>query len=78
MGALGEGRIDAVWGLLGMLAGATIFIEAYPFLSRTVLASGRYGSITLSQVFGVSDWLVIIVFVAAGIGMFALIEKKGL
>ena len=29
-GALGEGRWDAVWGILGMLAGAAIYAEAYP------------------------------------------------
>jgi len=61
-----------------MLVGATLFIEAYPFLSKNILASGRYGSITLPQIFGVGDWLVIGIFVVGGIALFAWIEKKGL
>ncbi|MFH1122979.1 MAG: DUF6691 family protein, partial [Pseudomonadota bacterium] len=35
-GALGEGRWDAIWGILGMLAGAALFAEAYPALKGTV------------------------------------------
>ncbi len=34
--ALGEGRVDAFWGILGMIAGAALFAEAYPWLMSTV------------------------------------------
>jgi uncharacterized membrane protein YedE/YeeE len=30
LGALGEGRTDAFWGILGMLTGAALFAEVYP------------------------------------------------
>ena len=36
-GALGEGRWDGLWGILGMLFGAALFAEAYPALKKTVL-----------------------------------------
>lgn len=78
LGALGEGRTDAFWSILGMLTGAALFAEVYPSIRDTILTWGREGSITLSQVFGVNDWVVITIFVAGGIGLFVWLEKKGL
>jgi len=78
LGALGEGRTDAFWGILGMLSGAALFAEVFPTISRTVLQWGREGSITISQILGLHDWIVIVLFVAIGIGLFVFLEKKGL
>jgi len=77
-GALGEGRWDAVWGVLGMLAGAALFAEAYPVVKSTVLTWGVFGKITLPQLLGINHWFVIIPVVVAGLALFRLIEKKGL
>ncbi|MBA4416423.1 MAG: YeeE/YedE family protein [Syntrophus sp. (in: bacteria)] len=78
LGALGEGRWDAVWGIIGMLVGAGIFAEFYPTLKNTVLTWGDYGKITIPQILGVNHWIVIVVFVVLGILMFRWFEKKGL
>ena len=78
VGALGEGRWDALWGILGMLTGAAIFAEAYPLMKRTVLTWGDFGAITLPQVLGVNHWFVIFIFVVAGIVLLRWFEKKGL
>jgi len=59
VGAIAEGRWHAIWAVLGMIAGAAIFAEAYPWLQRTVLTWGDLGKITLPQVLGVTPWLVI-------------------
>ncbi|MBN2490438.1 MAG: YeeE/YedE family protein [Planctomycetes bacterium] len=59
LGAIAEGRWHAVWALLGMIVGATLFAEAYPVLQDTVLTWGNLGKITLPQVLGVTPWLVI-------------------
>lgn len=77
-GALGEGRWDALWGILGMLAGAGLYAEAYPFLKGTVLTWGTLGKITVPQILGVSHWVIIPVFVVGGIALFLWFEKKGL
>ena len=77
-GALGEGRWDALWGILGMLVGAALFAEAYPGLKTTVLTWGDFGKITLPQVLGVNHWAIIIIFVLAGLALFRFLEKKGL
>lgn len=75
LGALGEGRWDAIWGILGMLVGAGLFAEAYPFLKTTVLTWGNYGKITIPQVLGINHWFVIVVFAAGILYLFYLIEK---
>lgn len=77
-GALGEGRWDALWGILGMIFGAGIFAEAYPVLNTTVYTWGDYGKITLPQVLGINHWFIIPVFIAAAILLFIWFEKKGL
>lgn len=77
-GALGEGRWDAFWAILGMLVGASLFAEVYPVLKTTVLTWGKFGEVTLPAMFGVSPWILIALFVAGGIALFRLFEKRGL
>lgn len=78
LGALGEGRWDALWGILGMLAGAAVYAEAYPFMKKTVLTWGDLGKITLPQITGVNHWIVIFLFIIGGVAMFRWFEKRGL
>ena len=78
LGALGEGRWDALWGIGGMLVGAALYAEAYPYLKTTVLTWGDYGKITIPQVLGVNHWLVIVPFILLTVGLFRWFEKKGL
>jgi len=77
-GALGEGRWDALWGILGMILGAGLYAETYPFLMKNVLNWGNYGYLSIPQLIGVNRWLVILVFVAGSLGLFRWFEKKGL
>jgi len=78
MGALGEGRWDAVWGILGMIVGAALFAEAYPVLKETVYMWGSLGRITLPQALGVNHWVIIPLFIAAALLLFRWLEKKAL
>lgn len=78
MGALGEGRYDAAFGLLGMILGAAIYAELYPLLKETVLTWGNFGKITLPVVLGINHWIMIVIIGAAFIGLFSWFEKKGL
>jgi uncharacterized protein len=78
VGALGEGRWDAVWGLLGMLTGAAVFAECYPVLKASVLKWGDFGKVTIPQVLGVNHWIVIIAFILGGMLLFRWFERKGL
>ena len=77
-GAFGEGRWDAIWGILGMLVGAALYAEAYPGLKQSVLTWGDLGKITIPQVIGVSHWIIISLFVIGGLLLFRWFEKKEL
>jgi len=75
VGAVGEGRWHAVWAILGMLAGAAIYAEAYPLLKTSVLTWGDFGKITLSTATGIHHWIFIPILAAAYIGLFRWFEK---
>lgn len=77
-GALGEGRLDALWGIGGMLVGAAIYAELFPLMKTTVLTWGDFGKITIPQVLGINHWFVIIPFVFFAFFLLRWFEKKGL
>ena len=77
-GALGEGRWDALWGIVGMLVGAAIFAEVYSTLKTNILTWGNLGKITLPQVLGLSHWVIILVMIFGALVLFWWFEKKGL
>jgi uncharacterized membrane protein YedE/YeeE len=77
-GALGEGRWDSLWGILGMLVGAAVFAEVYPVLKTSILTWGKLGKITLPQVLGMNHWVIVPLFIVGALVLFRWFEKKGL
>ncbi len=77
-GAVGEGRLDGVWGLLGMVLGGALYAVIYPFMKAHIISIGNFGKITVPQILGVSHWLVIIVLAVLALLLFRLFEKKHL
>jgi uncharacterized membrane protein YedE/YeeE len=77
-GALGEGRWDSLWGILGMLVGAGVFAEVYPVLKTSILTWGKLGKITVPQVLGVNHWVIVPIFIVGALVLFRWFEKKGL
>ena len=47
--ALGQGNYDAIFGVLGLIAGSYVFAEASGFLDQTVNKWGDRGKITLAD-----------------------------
>ncbi len=78
LGALGEGRWHAVFAILGMVAGAALYAELYPFFQSTVLAWKDFGKIGLSGALGVSQWYIVPVFWLVTIVLFFYFELKRL
>ena len=37
VGALGEGRIDGLWGILGMLCGGALYAAIYPYVKTNII-----------------------------------------
>ena len=77
-GALGEGRWDALWGIIGMLVGAAIFAEFYSSLKTNILTWGNFGEITFPQLLGVNHWVIVLLFIFGALVLFGWFEKKGL
>ena len=77
-GALGEGRYDALWGILGGWFGTAIYAELYPSLKTSVLTWGAYGKITWSSMLGINHWIPVLVLTVLSILLFRFFEKKGL
>jgi len=76
LAAVGEGRLHAVWAILGMVAGAALYAELYPALKTNVLAWGAFGEITLPGLLGVPAWVVVPVLSAVFLGLLVVFEKK--
>ena len=73
--ALGDGRRDAIFGVVGMLLGAGLFAEAYPWIKENVLSVGAVGKETLASVTGLSPWWFLVVIVIAVIFGLAKLER---
>lgn len=73
LAAVGEGRRDALAGVLGMLAGAGLFVRAYPAM-KPLLEAGNYGKTTLPNATRTSPWGWIL-GLAAALGLGALASR---
>lgn len=77
-GALGEGRWDALFALIGMLLGAAIYAEVYPAMKSTILTWGNFGELTLPGILGVNAWILIVILTIIFVILFYFLEKKKL
>ena len=78
IGALAEGRWHALFAIIGMVTGAAIYAELYPFFLKNVLAWKDFGKIGLPDVLNISGWVIVPAFWALTIGLFVWFEKKKL
>lgn len=78
IGALGEGRWHAIFAVIGMIIGAAVYAELFPFFKTTVLAWKDFGKISLPDTLGLSHWAVIPIFWVIVLALFAWFEKKKL
>ena len=62
--ALGDGSRHAWFGVLGMLVGAGLYAEAYPWVKQNLLGVGAHGQVTLPSSTGLSEWLYFAVLLA--------------
>ncbi len=77
-GAVGEGRIDGLWGVLGMLCGGALYAVIYPFMKAHIISIGKYGKIGVPQLIGINHWIVTIALAVLTILLFRFFEKKNL
>jgi uncharacterized membrane protein YedE/YeeE len=73
--ACGEGRRDAMGGVLGMLGGAAVYVALYPVLQPTIKGLGDAGEITLPQVTGTSPWPWVVGLAVVGAAALGLLHR---
>ena len=73
--ACGEGRRDAMVGVLGMLAGAGAYVALFPALQPIVKGLGDWGKVTLPEVTGTSPWIWAVAM-AMAVGLAALAVER--
>ena len=75
--ACGEGRRDAMAGVLGMFAGSLGFVAAWPALQPVVKAWGNEGKVTIPDLTSTSPWLWIAGMTLAGIAGVLMLRGLG-
>ena len=76
LGALGEGRVHALFTIAGMLVGGMLFSRSYDFLQRTVLSWANFGRISLSDVINIPSLMIMPLFILGVVFLFKILEKK--
>ncbi len=74
--ACGEGRRDAMVGVLGMFVGALTYVVAYPMLQGLAKAWGDWGKATLPQMLGISPWIFVGALVVMALALRILAERR--
>lgn len=77
-GALGNGYLDALAGIGGMLIGAGLFAAFFPRLQRSILSKGDFGEITIPRLLKINEWFIIIPLTALLILFLIWVESQGL
>lgn len=75
--ACGEGRRDAMVGVLGMLCGAFAYVAAFPALQGLIKGLGDWGKVTLPQLMGTSPWIFVAGLAVIAILLRVFMDRRG-
>jgi hypothetical protein len=74
--AVGEGRRDAIAGLVGMFSGASVFVAAFPVFDRIQHALGDLGKITMPDVTAISAPIWTAILCIAAIALYVVVRRR--
>ena len=74
--ALGDGSRHALPGIVGMLFGAAVYAEVYPWMKANILSVGAYGKITIPDATGLSPWWFLLGMAAVAGTAFWIAEHR--
>ncbi|MCG6158022.1 YeeE/YedE thiosulfate transporter family protein [Rubinisphaera margarita] len=75
--ALGEGNLDAITGVAGLLLGSYLFALSSRFSGGSVSKWGSYGKLTLPEVVGMRQGVFIAIAVPVLVGILVALEVAG-
>ncbi|MDD1658177.1 MAG: YeeE/YedE family protein [Methanomicrobiales archaeon] len=76
-GAVGSGALDALVGMIGMVAGAGIFARLYPRLDRSLLKRGTFPAETVPELIRLPPGIVVVAVAILILVVFALLAALG-
>ncbi len=59
IGALADGARDMWFGMLGMIVGAALYAELFPWITTNLKPTAYMNTIALPELFGISPWIII-------------------
>jgi uncharacterized protein len=75
--AFGEGRLDGLFrGVVGILIGAGLYSEIYPFIQDNFLKIGDYGKLTIPALLQLNAWAVIVPLVIVMGGFLVWLDRN--
>jgi uncharacterized membrane protein YedE/YeeE len=74
--ACGEGRRDAMVGVLGMFSGALAYVVVFPGLQGMAKAWGDWGKVTLPQMLGTSPWVFVAALLVMALAFRIIAERR--
>jgi uncharacterized protein len=75
--AVGQGNLDALVGIVGLILGSYVYALSSKFGSGTVSRWGKRGKVTLPELFGIPEGLFIAIAAPALIPVLVLLEATG-
>ncbi len=72
-----SGRIDAMITVLGMFAGALVFILVYPSIVKPIDAIANFKKVMLPEITGIPRGIWVVPIVVGGVMALVLTRKKG-
>jgi uncharacterized protein len=79
LAAAGTGSLDALFGILGILAGAGIFASiVYPRIRDTILRAGPLSSGTLPEAFHIREGRVVLILAGLVVAVLLGLELRGI
>jgi uncharacterized protein len=74
--AAGSGSRHAWFGILGMLVGAALFTETFPWARRTFMEGVDLGKVTIADLTGVSPWVFVGLLVAGAAVFYTWLDRR--
>ncbi len=74
--AIGSGSRHAIIGVLGMLVGAGVYAELYPWLKSNILEVGNIGKVTIPEQIHVSPFVLLIPLLIGAMIVLPRLGKK--
>jgi hypothetical protein len=76
-GAVGDGALDALFGMAGIVLGAGIYARLYPRIERSWINRGNFPADTVPELLGIRPGIVVVMVAAGIVGVLYVLAVAG-